>query len=215
MPRSSLSDLWQSRHSGAGQTQHGLARAGGLLPPATAAIIIPRMPDEPLAYFITIRTYGTWLSGDPRGSVDDQHRIVGEPFKQRNDLRAGFQQRHMRSPAFLITAEMRAVIESEIKRTCEFREWEMLALNVRTNHVHTVLSASIQPEAVMRELKVYTTRALRTAGLVSAQQSVWAAHGSTRYAWTDDEVAAVVGYTLDGQGDDLPGSAWRRQHQPD
>ena len=173
------------------------------------------MPDEPLAYFITIRTYGTWLGGDPRGSVDDQHNVVGEAFKRRDDFRSGYQYRQMRSPAFLITPEMRATIESEIKRTCEFRGWELLALNVRTNHVHIVLSASIGPEQVMRELKVYTTRALRAAGLVSAEQSVWAAHGSTKYAWTADEVAAVAAYTLDGQGNDLPGSGWRKQHRTD
>ena len=26
--------------------------------------------DEPVAYFITFRTYGTWLHGDARGSVN-------------------------------------------------------------------------------------------------------------------------------------------------
>ena len=32
--------------------------------------------DMPLAYLITIRTFGTWLHGDPRGSVDRHGRNV-------------------------------------------------------------------------------------------------------------------------------------------
>jgi hypothetical protein len=33
----------------------------------------------PLAYLITFRTYGTWLHGDERGSVDRQHNVYGTP----------------------------------------------------------------------------------------------------------------------------------------
>lgn len=31
------------------------------------------MYDDPLAYFITWTTYGTWLPGDPRGWVEYHH----------------------------------------------------------------------------------------------------------------------------------------------
>ena len=101
----------------------------------------PRVPDHPLAYFINIRTYGTWLSEDARGSVDDEHRAYGEPFKQRDDFRAGYQTRHMKAQPLLITPKMRRIIGAEVRRTCDYREWELHALNVRTNHVHLVLSA--------------------------------------------------------------------------
>ena len=33
----------------------------------------------PLAYLITFRTYGTWLHGDARGSVDREHNVFGTP----------------------------------------------------------------------------------------------------------------------------------------
>ena len=167
------------------------------------------MPGDPLAYFITIRAYGTWLSGDSRGSVDDEHRTPGEPFKQRDDFRVAYQKRKMSGASVHITPPMRGVIEGEIQRTCSFRDWQLWALNVRTNHVHTVVSADQPVEAVMRELKVYTTRALRREGLVAASQSMWASHGSTRYAWNDDDVEAYIVYTMDHQGDDLPGAGWR------
>jgi hypothetical protein len=31
------------------------------------------MPHQPLAYFITFTTYGTWLHGNGAGSVDPAH----------------------------------------------------------------------------------------------------------------------------------------------
>ena len=34
----------------------------------------------PLAYFLTWTCYGIWLHGDERGSVDDEHAILGMPF---------------------------------------------------------------------------------------------------------------------------------------
>jgi hypothetical protein len=36
--------------------------------------------DRPIAYFITFTTYGTWLHGDERGSVDKGHNRVGTEF---------------------------------------------------------------------------------------------------------------------------------------
>ena len=167
------------------------------------------MPDHALAYFLTIRTYGTWLSGDARGSVDDEHRAFGEPFRLRDDLRNQYQQRLMKGQAARISPAMRTVIEAEVQRTCAYRAWELYAVNVRTNHVHLVVGAEPPPEDVMRELKVYATRALRRAGLLGRQAPMWSAHGSTRYAWDEDDAETCIAYTLDAQGDDLPGSGWR------
>ena len=31
----------------------------------------------PLAYLISFRTYGTWLHGDKRGSMDRKHNVYG------------------------------------------------------------------------------------------------------------------------------------------
>ena len=35
--------------------------------------------DAPIAYFISFRTYGTWLHGDERGSIDLHNNIYGNP----------------------------------------------------------------------------------------------------------------------------------------
>jgi hypothetical protein len=38
------------------------------------------MDAVPLAYFITFHTYGTWIHGDDRGSVDRHHNLYGTPM---------------------------------------------------------------------------------------------------------------------------------------
>jgi hypothetical protein len=41
--------------------------------------------DTALAYLITFRSYGTWLHGDNRGSVDRFHNRFGEPYLPTNN----------------------------------------------------------------------------------------------------------------------------------
>jgi hypothetical protein len=43
----------------------------------------------PLAYFITFTCYGTWLHGDERGSVDDEHNTPGTPVLDPDPERRG------------------------------------------------------------------------------------------------------------------------------
>jgi len=38
------------------------------------------LEELPLAYFLTLRTYGTWLHGDERGSVDAKHNCYNTPY---------------------------------------------------------------------------------------------------------------------------------------
>jgi hypothetical protein len=36
--------------------------------------------DSPLAYFISFRSYGTWLHGDKRGAIDRAHNRYRTPY---------------------------------------------------------------------------------------------------------------------------------------
>jgi hypothetical protein len=40
--------------------------------------------DIPLAYLITLRSYGTWLHGDRRGSIDRFHNRYKSPYIEPN-----------------------------------------------------------------------------------------------------------------------------------
>jgi hypothetical protein len=42
---------------------------------------------EPLAYFLTFGTYGSWLHGDVRGSKDPRHNTLGDIPLPRDDFR--------------------------------------------------------------------------------------------------------------------------------
>ncbi len=159
----------------------------------------------PLAYLITFRTYGTWLHGDERYSVDRHGKnIYGTPkvLPSRN-LNRIMMDRRM-SEDFLLDGSRREVVDRAIHEVCDHRGYRLFAINVRTNHVHTVVASSRRPEILMNAFKSNSTRELRRAGMISTDQRVWARGGSTRYLWKTNHVEGACNYVLYGQGDDLP-----------
>ncbi|MBP9891199.1 MAG: transposase [Planctomycetes bacterium] len=100
---------------------------------------------------------------------------------------------------------MRGAIDDAIREVCTHRGWTLHALNVRTNHVHVVVSApDVAPERVMNDFKAYATRRLRQRKLVSRQQKVWAHHGSTPRIWKPEGLARAIRYVNEAQGPELP-----------
>jgi len=75
---------------------------------------------------------------------------------------------------------------------------------VRTNHVHTVVSANRKPELVLNAFKANATRQLREDGQWKYDFSPWADKGSKRRLWNERSVQRAINYVLYGQGDDLP-----------
>jgi hypothetical protein len=56
-------------------------------------------PDHiPLAFMITLRAHGTWLHGDPRGSVDRFHNQYGTPRLPSHPARRSFERGLMKTP---------------------------------------------------------------------------------------------------------------------
>jgi REP element-mobilizing transposase RayT len=158
----------------------------------------------PLAYFISFRCYGTWLHGDERGSVDRFHNFYGAPAlppdeKKRLEMRS----RMKRDPVEL-TAKRREAVEAAIRETCDIRNWSLRAINVRTNHVHSVVSASRKPELVMNAFKANATSKMIAASVWQRGVKPWSRHGSTRYLWTEKSIAIAIDYVINGQGDELP-----------
>ena len=155
---------------------------------------------QPLAYFITFRTYGTWLHGDARGSVDDRHNRPGTERLATNRNWNAFERSLLDGAPMIFTDAQRLICERAFRETCAYRKWKLRAVNVRTNHVHVVTTANETADRVMRDLKAYATRALRQHGLVAQTQRVWATHGSTRMLFTPDGVQRACIYTEEQQG---------------
>ncbi len=162
------------------------------------------MPSEPVAYFITFRCYGTWLHGDPRGSVSrGGNRAAGSPLVPHDPTRQAVEQEQLRGSAVRLDEMARGVAAAAIAEVCTHRSWDLVALNVRTEHVHVVVSGTAMPERIMGDFKSYVTRDLRAQGMVGPAQRVWSRHGSTRYLWSERDLMAVD-YVRNGQGADLP-----------
>jgi REP element-mobilizing transposase RayT len=159
----------------------------------------PRHLGDALAYFITFHTYGTWLHATAKGSVDREHNQYGAPRIPPNP---GFEQRRrdsMRQDEMILTPEQRDVVEKTIREVCQYRGWQLRAINVRTNHVHVVVSGAATPEKMLGDFKRYATRRLREHGLTAPDRMVWSEHGSTRYLWEEENVFEACDYVTNRQ----------------
>jgi hypothetical protein len=83
----------------------------------------------PKAFLITFRSYGTWLHGDRRGSVDRFHNTYGTPRLPRNLQRERYERSLMAGPPVRLNAKQRAAIERGIRETCKIRKWALWAFN--------------------------------------------------------------------------------------
>ena len=154
----------------------------------------------PLAYLITFRCYGTWLHGDERGSYRRSSRVMSGVLRipPRPGLKKKENQQLKHRPVRL-NPKQRSVVEQAVREVCLHRRYRLRAINVRTNHAHSVVSALGDPKPVLDAFKSYSTRALREAGLLPASVKPWARHGSTIYLWKERDVEKAVEYVLLGQ----------------
>jgi REP element-mobilizing transposase RayT len=158
---------------------------------------------SPIGFLITFRCYGTWLHGDERGSVDRHHRAYGTPGLPSSDLRRQHDRDLLKQPPVNLGSRDRPVVESAIRETCAIRSWRLWTVNVRTNHVHAVVSADKKPEAILSSMKANATRALREAGLWTSDLSPWEFRGSKKYLWSEEELRNAIAYVDSGQGEPL------------
>jgi len=161
------------------------------------------MPALPLGYFITIRAYGTWLHGDSRGSVHPTQNRYGTPVLTPDAAKAASARNRMRDEPMLLAADSAQVVERAVTEVCAHRQWRLYVVHARTNHVHIVVGAALSPERMMNDFKLWATKHLRKSGYVTAEQKVWAEHGSTPYLWTEAQLLGAIDYTKNWQGGPL------------
>jgi REP element-mobilizing transposase RayT len=160
------------------------------------------LPGEgPLAYFITFHTYGTWLHGDERGSIDREHNVPGTPCAAFNETRRRQARARLRYAPLTLDTAARVVVENAIASVGQHRGWTIHALAVVSNHVHVVVSAPVVPEQVMYAFKSWATRRLVEAGALPSGAPAWVRHGSTRYLWKGHQLQAACEYVDFGQGE--------------
>ena len=150
--------------------------------------------DDPIGYFLTWVTYGTWLPGDSRGWVEHQHGWqLPDPIKE---IEAAAR---MGEDACRLSDQQRTVVEDQIGETCRHRGWHLCAVNCRSNHVHVVVSAGdTRPKKIRADLKAWTTRSLKQR-FEPNRENWWADRGSIRFLYDEDSLQAVVVYVTEGQ----------------
>ena len=155
-----------------------------------------------LAYFITFSTYGTWLHGTCRGkgSVDREHNQQGMPFVDPNEMRESQSRDAMKQPAYTMQAREREIVRDAIVELCREKGWRLLAVHVRSNHVHVVVAAERDAGRVMSDMKAGASRALTRAGFDDSARKRWTRHGSTLHLFDEATVADKIDYTLNRQG---------------
>jgi hypothetical protein len=155
--------------------------------------------DDPLAYFLTWTTYGTWLPGDDRGWVE-KAGVFRSPDIERQRMAL----MHMTEGAVTLDERQRSIVEATIKEHCTIRKWHLHAVNCRTNHVHVVVTAKCHPDTVREQLKAWCTRKLKADQRLrspkeKARKNWWTERGSDRYINDLASLEAAVLYVDEGQ----------------
>ena len=155
------------------------------------------MYNNPIAYFITFSTYGTWLHGDPRSSVmrfnggskrlDDQPNLYAYHHTQ------------LSSKPVILDAAQRQVVQEKIIKHCDIRRWRLFALHVRTNHVHIVVKADKSIDQVSNELKGWPKRILGEQGFKFPK--VWTGGSSKVFIFTENKLKEKIHYVVYEQGE--------------
>ena len=161
------------------------------------------MNSEPFGYLITFRTYGTWLHGDSRGSVDSDHRAYGTNLLPPNRAWEREAARKLDGKPVTLNTAGRVVVERTVAEVCAAKEWTLHAVHARTNHVHVVASAPEPPERLLNTLKSWCTRRLRESDCPVGVKRIWSRHGSTQYLWNDQALREACRYAMESQGEAL------------
>ncbi|MFM8477052.1 MAG: DUF7008 domain-containing protein, partial [Planctomycetaceae bacterium] len=116
---------------------------------------------EPQVYFVTFTCYGTWLHGDQRGSIDREHNQWLTPPLEPDEQREQQEFLLLRHAPVILGSRQRTLVHDAIVEVCEHRGWHLHAINVRTNHVHLVVTADRTGKRVLNDLKSYATRKMK------------------------------------------------------
>ena len=132
-------------------------------------------------YLLTWTTYGTWLHGDERGWVDRHNASPGMDYHPGNPGARLAAIRRTKGRKVILAVHARHVVTSAIEEVCRWRDWRLIAVNCRSNHVHVLVRTDgTGPQHVMNQFKSYATRALRQVGLAGPER-IWTRGGSRRY----------------------------------
>ncbi len=166
------------------------------------------MHDDPIAFFLTWPTYGTWLPGDERGWIE-----YHKGWQMPDPTRLVRSTERMKESMCLLDEAARDIVETQVAETCQFRKWVLHAVACRSNHMHVAIGAfDTHHKKIRIDIKAWCTRRLKQH-IDSDRENWWAERGSVRYVWNDEQLARVIEYITEAQ--DRKDRDESRQSQPD
>lgn len=144
---------------------------------------------DPINYFITWTTYGTWLPGDARG-----WRKLRQGNQIPQPLLEAWCRQQMKGEVVLLNAAQRARVEKVCREHAEHRGWVLHAVSARSNHVHLLVAADGKAQKVRDQFKANATRVLREAPDPIKNEKVWTRGGDCEIVDGDDDLEQVVLY---------------------
>lgn len=165
------------------------------------------------SWLLTSTTYGTWLPGDPRGSVtsvrdrrpDDpvtgvriEHDLPGEPWEDPIPGLYRAASEAMRGPPIYLNLQQAEALLAQFQETARYRGWTLLAVAIMANHFHLVVEVPDDPDPnkLLSNFKAYGSRSLNRRYGIPPSETWWTESGSKRKLKDDEAVAAGVYYVL-------------------
>jgi REP element-mobilizing transposase RayT len=164
-------------------------------------------------WLLTWTTYGTWLPGDPRGSVTSvrtgsgpriEHDQPGTPWEGPLPGLHAAARTALKGPPIYLSLEQAQVLLHQFQETAAYRGWLLGGVAVMTNHTHLVVGVhgDPDPEDIVGDFKSYGSRALNRQWGKPVNGSWWSGgSGSKRKLSDEAAVRAALEYV-------------RRQYKP-
>lgn len=172
-----------------------------------------------MTWLFTSTTYGTWLPGDPRGSVTStrdrrpedpsgstriEHSRFGTPFEPFRPGLYKSARAKLKCPPIRLTHEHAELVLDQFRETCRYRGWRLAAVAIMWNHFHAVAwIGDDSADRALRDLKAYSSRRLNRRFGKPASGTWWTQGGSKRPLFDDAAIAASFEYVLDRQSNPL------------
>jgi REP element-mobilizing transposase RayT len=151
--------------------------------------------DEPIAFFITWTVYGTHLQGAATG-----WRKFGKGEAPPQPLLEEWHRDRLKHSVLILSDDSRVIVEDEVTRHCQHRNWHLWVCNARSNHVHVVVTAiGMSGKVVRDQLKANCTRGLRTHSAAFRDRPVWTSGGDWRCINSEEELERVILYVREAQ----------------
>jgi REP element-mobilizing transposase RayT len=109
----------------------------------------------------------------------------------------------MTEESITLSPEEREFCAHTIREHCRIRNWNILALSCRTNHIHLVVQSPVEPGVVAKQLKAWCTRRLkerqRADGVKTVRENWWTEGESKHKLYTGHAVDGAIVYVTEGQ----------------